>query len=98
MVLCGLIAQYNDPSPPAGPSNFGRILVQRARVEGFIVLDYHDRAAEADAALIRWHEEGRLRYRVDVVDGLEQAPEALNRLFDGSNTGKLIVQVSSEPT
>jgi NADPH-dependent curcumin reductase CurA len=55
------------------------------------------RAGEAIPLLAQWHAEGRLKYRVEVVDGLPQAPHALNRLFDGSNTGKLIVQISAEP-
>jgi hypothetical protein len=94
IVLCGLIAQYNDELPPPGPRWFGNILVRRARVEGFIVLDYAKRFPEAFAALGRWMAEGKLRYRVDLVQGLEQAPAAVNRLFDGGNIGKLLVQVS----
>ncbi|HWP43732.1 MAG TPA: NADP-dependent oxidoreductase, partial [Blastocatellia bacterium] len=94
IVLCGLISQYNATEPVPGPYNFINILVKRARVEGFIVLDYLDRAQEAFADLGRWYSGGKIKYRVDVVEGLEQAPQALNRLFDGSNTGKLIVKVS----
>jgi NADPH-dependent curcumin reductase CurA len=66
-------------------------------MEGFLVLDYLHRAAEAVTALATWHAQGRLKYRVDVVEGLAEAPRAINRLFDGSNTGKLIVRVSPEP-
>jgi hypothetical protein len=94
VVLCGLIAQYNDEIPPPGPRWFGNILVKRARVEGFIILDYAKRFPEAFTALGRWLAEGRLRYRVDLVEGLEQAPTAVNRLFDGGNIGKLLVRVS----
>jgi hypothetical protein len=93
IVLCGLIAQYNATEPVPGPTNFAQILMKRARVEGFIVSDFLPRAAEATAALARWLAEGKLKYRVDVVKGLRNAPAALNRLFDGSNTGKLIVEV-----
>jgi len=67
--------------------------MKRARVEGFIVSDFLSRAAEANAALSSWFAQGKLKYRVDVVEGLRNAPAALNRLFDGSNTGKLIVKV-----
>jgi NADPH-dependent curcumin reductase CurA len=77
-----------------GPYNFANILIKRARVEGFIVIDYFDRAQEAIADLSKWYFEGRIKYRVDVVEGLEQAPKSLNRLFDGSNKGKLIVKIS----
>ena len=97
VVLCGLIAQYNDELPPPGPRWFGNILLKRARVEGFIVLDYAKRFPEAFAALGRWMAEGRLRYRVDLVEGLDQAPAAVNRLFEGGNIGKLLVKVSEAP-
>ncbi len=96
IVLCGMIAQYNAPAPPPGPSNLGNLLVRRARMEGFIVLDHAEKAARAMADLVAWHQAGRLSYRLDVVDGLENAPRAVNRLFDGTNAGKLVVRVSDE--
>ena len=97
LVICGLISQYNAEEPVPGPFNFANVLVRSARVEGFIVLDYLQRAGEALKDLARWLAEGKLQYRVDIVEGLENAPSALNKLFDGSNRGKLIVQVSPEP-
>lgn len=96
VVLCGMIAQYNEATLPPGPRFLVNLLTQRARMEGFIVLDYVDRYPEAFAALGAWMAEERLKYRVDLVDGLERAPEAVNRLFDGTNAGKLIVRVSEE--
>ena len=93
IVLCGLISQYNATAPVPGPYNFARVLVQRARVEGFIVMDYMDRAQEAFGALGRWFAEGKLKYRVHVVEGLENAPAALVGLFEGANIGKLVVKV-----
>ena len=95
IVVCGLISQYNATAPVPGPYQFARVLIQRARVEGFIVLDHLDRAPAAMADLGRWLAEGKLRYRADVVEGLENAPRALGRLFDGSHQGKLIIQVSA---
>jgi NADPH-dependent curcumin reductase CurA len=62
-------------------------------MEGFLVLDYWNRAAEAIEALARLHQAGRLKYRVHVVEGLENAPAAMNMLFDGSNHGKLVVRI-----
>ena len=56
-----------------------------------------DRAAEAIEKLSGWYAEGRLKYKVDVYDGLETAPRNINRLFDGSHDGKLIIKVSDEP-
>jgi NADPH-dependent curcumin reductase CurA len=97
IVSCGMISQYNG-ADPAGPPNLTRLIMKRARMEGFICTDYADRAIEAFTALTAWLQAGSLHYRVDVVEGLEKAPKALNRLFDGSNTGKLMVQVSEFPT
>jgi NADPH-dependent curcumin reductase CurA len=96
VVLCGLISQYNDFMPPPGPRFLGNMLMRRARMEGFIVSDYEDRYREALGPLMGWLKEGRLRYRTDVIDGLEQAPTAVNRLFDGANIGKVLVRVSDE--
>jgi NADPH-dependent curcumin reductase len=93
IVVCGLISQYNAVRPVPGPYNFPQILIKRARVEGFIVLDYLDRAQEAVKALVQWHLEGNLKYRVEVVEGLRTAPSAINKLFDGAHQGKLIVMV-----
>ena len=66
-------------------------------MEGFIVLDYQSRAEECFRDLIGWWAAGKLKYRVDVSEGLETAPKAVLRLFDGSNAGKLLVRVSPEP-
>ncbi|HEX8069643.1 MAG TPA: NADP-dependent oxidoreductase [Pyrinomonadaceae bacterium] len=93
IVLCGLISQYNAAAPVPGPYNFGAILMQRARIEGFIVLDYLPRAAEAFADLSRWYAEGRIKYREEIVEGLEHAPETLTRLFTGAHEGKLVVKI-----
>ena len=97
VAVCGLISGYNAAEKVPGPSAFPMVLIRRARVEGFIVIDYLDRTGEAIAKLSEWYAEGRLQYRVDVYDGLETAPSNINRLFDGSNNGKLIIKVSDEP-
>jgi NADPH-dependent curcumin reductase CurA len=97
IVLCGLISMYNATQPVPGPYNFPNILTRRARVEGFITIDYQSRALEAISALAGWYTQGKLQYRVDVVEGLENAPTALNKLFDGTNQGKLIVKIAPEP-
>ena len=93
IVLCGLISGYNATEPVPGPYNFANILVQRARVEGFIVLDYAARAMECMTELGQWMMQGKIKYRIDEVEGLNQAPQALNRLFDGANIGKLVVKI-----
>jgi NADPH-dependent curcumin reductase len=97
VVTCGLISQYNADNPVHNLSNLSRFLIQRARMEAFIVVDYLPRAAEVLPQLAEWLLEGRLKYRVDLVQGLERAPQALNKLFDGSNLGKLVLQVSPAP-
>lgn len=93
IVVCGLISQYTAAGAPPGPATLPNLLVRRGRMEGFIVFDHLDQRERATTDLVRWHREGRLRYRLDVVEGLENAPAAVNRLFEGSNRGKLVVRV-----
>ncbi len=96
IVLCGLISIYNATEPVPGPYNYANILVKRARVEGFIVTDYMNRFAESAMALAQWLAQGKLKYRVEIVDGLDNAPAAMARLFDGDKRGKLMIKVSDE--
>ena len=94
MPLCGLISSYNDTKPNPGPFNFPNILISRIMVQGFIILDYVDRFPEGLKALSQWLMEGKIKYESDIVDGLENAAPALDRLFTGQNLGKLMVRVS----
>jgi NADPH-dependent curcumin reductase len=96
IVVCGMISTYNSGHAGPGPSNIANILTKRARMEGFMCLDYSNRAEEAYNALAGWYAAGKLKYRADVVEGLQNAPRALRKLFEGSNTGKLMVQVAAE--
>ena len=93
---CGLISRYNATDPVAGPYNYPMILMQRLRVEGFIVLDYADRYSEAISALGQWMAEGKLTVRTEVVDGLENAVQTVRKLYTGANTGKLMIRVHAE--
>ena len=97
IAVCGMIGGYNTADQRghvwAGPRNLMQLVMKRARMEGFLVLDYWARAAEAIEALATWHAEGKLKYRVHEIEGLKNAPVALNMLFDGRNSGKLIVRV-----
>lgn len=95
--LCGMIADYNKDGPVPGPYNFKQVLMQRLMVRGFILTDYLPRAAEAVMTLGGWLAEGKLKYKTEIVDGLENAPEAVKRLFTGDHDGKLMVKVSDEP-
>lgn len=100
MPLCGLIAHYNDfdgKRGVQGPNNYQQILMKRVLIKGYIVTDYLDRFGEGIAEMGQWLAEGKIHYRTDIVDGLENAVDAVNRLFDGANTGKLLVRCSQEP-
>jgi NADPH-dependent curcumin reductase CurA len=97
IVICGAISGYNAAVPPPGPKNYLKLLTQRGRMEGFVVIDFLPRAAEALEALATFMREGKLKDQVDVQHGLENAPAALARLFRGENQGKQLVKVA-EPT
>jgi len=92
MPLCGMISGYNSGEPMR--ADFAPILMRRIELRGFIVSDFMDRFTEATTQLATWYLEGKLQHEETVVEGLEQAPEAVNLLFDGGNVGKLVVKVS----
>lgn len=94
VVLCGAISQYNEGAM-RGPRNYMALLIRRARMEGFVVFDYADRYPEAAREIAGWIKEGKLCYREHIVDGLETFPEALLMLYDGSNTGKLMLKLAT---
>jgi NADPH-dependent curcumin reductase len=96
VALCGMISQYNATEPPPGPYNFPRLLANRVLVQGFIIIDYLPHFPEATAKLAQWAAEGKLKHRDTVVEGLENAPEAVNMLFEGENVGKLMVKVADD--
>jgi NADPH-dependent curcumin reductase CurA len=98
IALCGAISTYNEDETPPPIHWYMNLVVQRARMQGFIILDYLDRFPEAVLQLVQWAGEGRIQWRDHVVEGLEQAPDALNMLFTGANTGKLMVRVGPDPT
>ncbi len=95
--VCGIISHYNDTSLPDGPDRLpamlGAILRRRLTFRGFIVWDLAHLHAEADQNLEAWVADGSLKYREDVVEGLEAAPEAFVGLLQGKNLGKLVVHV-----
>jgi NADPH-dependent curcumin reductase CurA len=94
IVICGAIATYNDTELRPGPKNFMNLLVKRGRMEGFLVLDYMKRAPEAVMQLFTWVQSGELVDRVDVKEGLENAPATLRRLFAGENQGKQLLKIA----
>jgi NADPH-dependent curcumin reductase CurA len=97
VVLCGLISQYNATAPVPGPFNFALVISKRLKIQGFLATDYSSKVKEMVSNFTQWHSSGQLKYRVDIVCGLESAPAAINKLFDGSNNGKLMVQLSDPP-
>jgi NADPH-dependent curcumin reductase CurA len=95
--LVGLIAQYNATTLPPGP-NLLPLLIKRALIQGFLVIDHEHRREAFLRDVSGWLKDGRLKYKEDVVQGLENAPRAFLGLFRGENFGKLLVQVSPDPT
>ena len=94
VAICGLISAYNATSPVPGPYNFRSILVNRLRVQGFIVFDFIKKYPEAYEKLGTWHKEGKLTFKEDVREGgLEAFPDVLKMLYTGENFGKLILKV-----
>jgi NADPH-dependent curcumin reductase CurA len=93
VALCGLISEYNDEDAPSGPRAFGNLLIQRALVKGFIVLDHFGQATEAMTEIAGLMQQGKLKPLETVVEGFEQLPTAINMLFDGKNVGKLVVKL-----
>ena len=98
--VCGIISAYNATELPPGPNLtpllMRDILVKRLTYRGFIVWDFASQEKEALTELANWIKEGKLHYREDIVDGLENAPEAFIGLLEGKNFGKLVVRVSDE--
>jgi len=94
IVMCGGISGYNATEPVPGPSNLMNVITNRARMEGFIVLDYMPRAGEAIAQLLDWIGAGELRFQVDVQEGFDNIPDTLQRLFTGANLGKQLLKIT----
>jgi NADPH-dependent curcumin reductase CurA len=100
--VCGLIARYNATELPEGPDRmpllFRNVLTKRLTVRGFIVWDFRALEDQFRRDVGQWLREGKMRYREDVRDGLEQAPDAFMGLLEGGNFGKLLVRVAPDPT
>jgi len=89
----GSISGYNAEEKPAGPANYYNLVQKRARMEGFVILDYLPRSAEAVADLTQWVSEGRIAWKTDVQHGFENAPRTLLRLYEGANFGKQLLEI-----
>lgn len=98
MAVCGTISNYNATAPDTIEDPMWRFITRRLTVQGFLVTDFEAEAGKARAELAGWLRDGRIAWRETVVQGLENAPAAFGRLFEGSNFGKLVVQVADDPT
>ena len=94
VALCGAISQINATEAPVGVKNYMQLLAKRATMQGFVTIDFARKYPEARKNLAAWIRDGKLRYRDEIVDGLENAPRHFLRLFDGSHRGKLMVRLS----
>ncbi len=98
IACCGVVSQYDTANPASGPRGVpGLLVVKRLKMEGFIVMDYFAKRAQATAELAGWVKDGRLKVKEDIVEGLENAPKGLIGLLHGENSGKRLVRVSPEP-
>lgn len=93
VIICGAISQYNNKEAVKGPTNYLSLLVNRARMEGFVVMDYAPKFAAAGQEIAGWLASGKLKSKEDIVEGLETFPETLMKLFKGENFGKLVLKV-----
>ncbi|WP_312934506.1 NADP-dependent oxidoreductase [Pseudomonas sp.] len=93
IVICGAISQYNNKEAVKGPANYLALLVNRARMEGFIVFDHLKDYGKAAKEMAGWLASGEVKSKEDVVEGLETFPETLLKLFNGENFGKLVLKV-----
>lgn len=97
VVICGAISQYNVTGHVGdtgyAPKNYMSLLINRARMEGFIVFDFMDQYDEAAHTMAEWIKSGDLKHREDIVEGFDSFPETLQKLFSGDNFGKLVLAV-----
>ena len=98
VTICGTAATDSWVPPPTGLRFERHVLVSRLRIQGFILFDYQDRYEEALADIRQWFKEGKLNYREDIAEGLENAPAALAGLYEGRNMGRQLVRVRPDPT
>ncbi|MEX6723488.1 NADP-dependent oxidoreductase [Parapedomonas caeni] len=94
LALCGMISQYNATGPVPGPTNLWFLIARVARMEGLLVSEYIDRWSEGAAEMARWIAEGKLVFREQIEEGLENALPVFLKLFEGTNDGKLILKIS----
>ncbi len=92
--ICGAVSGYSDYEGRPGIRNHHMLIMARATMRGFLVFDFMDRAMDAVTDLATWAGEGKIKNQIDVAEGLENAPDALRRLFTGENLGKQLVKIA----
>ena len=93
VVICGSISGYNLEDKGPGPRNYYNIVQKRARMQGFVIIDYVARFPEAAVQLLEWVNAGQIVWEADVQQGFENAPATLKRLYSGDNFGKQLLQI-----
>jgi len=93
VVICGQISQYNLETPPQTPSVLRPLLIKQARMEGFIVGSFQAKFEEGRTRIAQWIRDGKLKYREDITDGIENAPEQFSELLRGHNFGKKLIRM-----
>ena len=96
VVICGTASIASWEPPPQGPRVERQLLVQRARMQGFLIFDYAERYPEALRELESWVRAGQIRYREDILDGIEQAPDSIAGLYRGENLGKRLIRIAPD--
>ncbi len=95
IALCGGISSgYTGKDLPPGPKNYMQLVIRRATMQGFLVLDYLDRFPEGIAQMREWVESGQIHVQEDIAEGLENCPETLRGLFEGKNFGKQLLKIA----
>lgn len=94
VVICGAISQYNSTTGIKGPSNYLSLLVNSARMEGFVVFNYLSRYPEGIREMAGWVAQGKLKTREDVSEGFDTFPDTFLKLFRGENLGKLVLKIA----
>jgi len=97
VIICGAISQYTQfgQEVTPGPANYIALLTKRARMEGFIILDhYPEHRGKMESEMLQWISEGKLTFIDEIVEGLENAPRVINKLYRGENKGKLTIQIA----
>lgn len=98
VVICGTASIASWDPIPLGPRVERHLLVKRARMQGFVVLDYANRYEEARTKLAAWVRKGKLHYREDILDGIEHAPGAIAGVYRGENLGKRLIRIATDNT